>query len=122
MRRRRAELSARGLRWSGALRGGAVPSARGRGALCRGAAPRPHARGPSEPGIPAGRSAGSSQVGCGPMRWRPLAALALVLATSLACAKSPPPAAADAKAGREPDCMNLPAVRLYLEDVRKAVI
>jgi len=42
---------------------------------------------------------------------------------ALACAKSPPPApAADAKAGREPDCMTLPAVRLYLEDVRKAVI
>ena len=55
--------------------------------------------------------------------WKPFAALALVLA-ALACAKAPPPApAADAKAaGREPDCMNLPAVRLYLEDVRKAVV
>lgn len=56
------------------------------------------------------------------MKSRPLAALALVLG-ALACAKSPPPApAADAKAGRDPDCMNLPAVRLYLEDVRKATI
>jgi len=55
------------------------------------------------------------------MSWRPLPTFALVLA-ALACAKSPPAPAADAKTGREPDCMNLPAVRLYLEDVRKAVV
>lgn len=53
--------------------------------------------------------------------WRRLSTAAL-LAAALACAKPPAPAPPpDARTGREPDCMTLPAVRLYLESVRKAV-